>query len=104
MKVLPASDDEPGEDLISGFSGRNGSLCVVSKVIDYVVLLVLGEEVRNFSRVEDVVDVFEELLLNNLAIAEHETELLVVDASTFCQKHSQVFMPFLLSIVFGNLD
>ena len=65
--------------------------------------LVVVEEVGHLARVEDVVDVLEEGLLDDLRVGEEEHELLPLVAH-HQQRLLQVIAPLGLAVVLGDLD
>lgn len=69
MKLLPALFNEVSINLVSAAAHS----CFVGFVGDFVadcLFLVLREKVGNLSSVEQVVDIFEEVLTDNLAVRE----------------------------------
>jgi hypothetical protein len=66
-------------------------------------LVFRGEETRNLSGVDQVVDVLEEAFLDNLSVREQEADLLVVAASR-PEKCPDVLMVFFLAITLRDFD
>lgn len=75
----------------------------IRDIITDGVLFFLGEQVGNFTRVEQVVDIFEEGLSDNLGVREEELYFLVFNTALL-EQFFDVLVPFLFTVVLGNFN
>jgi len=102
MQTFTALRDEVRVNFVSvlTFSDGTGTVC---QLITNVDLLIHWEQVGNLTRVEQVVDVFEEALINDLGIREKELDSLFVDTA-LAQHLLDIFVPFFLTARFCDFN
>lgn len=96
MQVLLHFVDEIGPTVIPRV--RNSlALHLRSHVIYDELFIVVGVQVGDFSRGEQIIDVNQEILLRDLALSEQEQVLFVLN-SAFIVEHLQIFLQVVNSI------
>ena len=103
MELLTALIHEESIDLIAAAIHAD-SFSFVLDLVAQSLLFIFREEVRNFTGVQKVVDVFEESLVDDLVVREQELLLVIVDQNTLFEQLFDAFLEVANLVVLLDFD